>query len=215
VTSVKEAAVAFWELPAGEKADAVYKGVIGVLAGGGSFKAAGGVGRLANLTGKGKTRTDVGDLDDGASVRGGANTPNTSRINYSQRLLDDSFDPIPFDQGVLDHVVQIDPALSNVRLSARPQISADLPDGTFGLSRQAFDWETNTFTDISEIGPIGFRNRNTLIGTLIHEETHLRFGHRLSQGNERYLRMDSLGIEESYVQKVEERFLRMQKRAGR
>ncbi len=141
--------------------------------------------------------------------------PVITRINSSQRLLDESFDPIPFDQGVLDHIVQTDPALSNVRLSARPQISIDLPDGTIGRSRQAYDWETNIFTDISEIGPGAFRNRNSLIGTIAHEETHLRFGHKLKQGNERYLRMDSLGVEEDYVRRVEARFLRMQERAER
>jgi hypothetical protein len=106
-------------------------------------------------------------------------------------------------------------ALSNVRLSAKPQISAELPVGTIGRSRQLYEWETNTFTDISEIGPGAFRNRNTLVGTVAHEETHLRFGHRLNQGNERYLQMDSLGLEENYVRRVEERFIRMQERAGR
>jgi hypothetical protein len=78
-----------------------------------------------------------------------------------------------------------------------------------------WDWETNTSTKVSEIGPEAFRNRNSLVGTVVHEETHLRFGGQLQAGNERYLRIDSLGLEEDYVLRVEDRFLRMQSRAGR
>ena len=107
-------------------------------------------------------------------------------------------------------------ALANVRLSARPLISVDLPEGVIGQSRLVLlDRETNTFGKMSELGPGAFRNRNSLIGTIVHEETHLRFGDRLNLGVDRYRRMDAAGLEESYVQRVEDRFLRMQERAGR
>jgi hypothetical protein len=64
------------------------------LAGGGSFKAAGGVGRLANMTGKGKGRVDVGDLDDDASVRGEANVPNEASFSRKSSDIPEGLNPL-------------------------------------------------------------------------------------------------------------------------
>jgi hypothetical protein len=139
----------------------------------------------------------------------------SNRVRYSSGLLDKSFDPLPVDQAVLNQFVRNDPALSNVRLSAQPTLTFDLRDGTVGRSRLIYDSETNTYTKVSEIGPGAFRNRSELVGTIVHEEVHLRFGDKLERGSERFLKLDAMGLEEAYVRGVENRYLLMQQKAGR
>lgn len=202
--AVTDSANRFIQEPGSEKAYSLAAFGLGIVASAGAGRLVGWGGELAS---------------DGIAFRGITSAAPElqafSRIRYSTGLLDKSFDPLPVDQGFLDQFVRTDPALSSVKLSARPVISFDLPEGTVGRSRLAYDMETNTFAKISEIGPEAFDNRSELVGTVVHEETHLRFGDKLQRNSERFIQIDSAGMEENYVIRVEQRFLRMQSRVGR
>lgn len=105
-------------------------------------------------------------------------------------------------QALLNDAVFGDAALRNVRLGTYPVYDASLPVfGEFTASG------LNNFG--VKIGPQAFANRAELIGTIVHEETHLRFFQRLNAGGARTGAIDALGMEESYVRAVETRFLRM------
>lgn len=120
-------------------------------------------------------------------------------------LLDGKLVP---GQHTLDAAVSSHPALRRVNFSARPQYEGTLE--AFGEARRfnAIDGEI-------AIGSRAFRNNTELIGTLVHEEAHLRFFRRfkLNGPNSRASRI-GLGGEENYVRAVEARFLRMKGLTG-
>lgn len=93
------------------------------------------------------------------------------------------------------------PTLQNVTLRTQPVYNPTLE--TFGRSYAGgYDnyW--------SQIGNKAFSNEAELMGTIIHEETHLRIFERQLSGG---ARASALGAaaEEAYVRRVEARFLRM------
>jgi RHS repeat-associated protein len=106
-------------------------------------------------------------------------------------------------QALLNDAVFGDAALKNVSLGTFPFYDASLQSfGRFTVSG------LNNFG--VTIGPQAFVNRTELIGTIVHEETHLRFFERLNSGGARTGAIDAAGMEEYYVRAVEARFLRMQ-----
>ncbi|WP_265593489.1 RHS repeat-associated core domain-containing protein, partial [Verrucomicrobium sp. BvORR034] len=111
-------------------------------------------------------------------------------------------EPLVAGQHTLDAAISSHPALNNVRFSAAPQFDASLPD--FGLATRY----TAIDGDIS-IGYMAFQNNMELIGTLVHEEAHLRFFRRmkLSGPKSRTARIGWDG-EEDYVRAVEARFIK-------
>jgi len=105
-------------------------------------------------------------------------------------------------QALLNETVFGDAALSNVRLGTSPIYDPSLPYyGEFSASGM------NNFG--VKIGPQAFSSRTELVGTIIHEETHLRFFQRLNAGGVRAQAIDAMGMEEDYVRAIEARFLRM------
>ena len=128
-----------------------------------------------------------------------------SNGNGLSPLLDGKLVP---GQHTLDAAVSSHPALRRVNFSARPQYEGTLE--VFGEARRfsAIDGEI-------AIGSRAFRNNTELIGTLVHEEAHLRFFRKLKLNgpNSRASRI-GLGGEEDYVRAVEARFLRMKGLTG-
>jgi len=62
---------------------------------------------------------------------------------------------------------------------------------------------------------LAFNSRSDLMGTIVHEEMHLRIGQGVRSGNAFYTDLRNVGAEEAYVKDVEARFLRLQNAAGR
>jgi len=111
-------------------------------------------------------------------------------------------------QHTLDAAVSSHPALRRVNFSATPRYDGNLQDFGRATNYTAIDG------DIA-IGSRAFSNNTELIGTLVHEEAHLRFYRRLKLNgpNSRASRI-GLGGEEDYVRAVEARFLRMKGLVG-
>lgn len=108
-------------------------------------------------------------------------------------------------QAWIDHVVQTDPALSNVRLSYPPRFSRRLKD--YGTARRA----EPGLPGYIKIGRASLVSRRDLLDTIIHEETHHRLWQRVQAGSVRAARrMANLMAEEAYVAEVAYRFLRLQ-----
>jgi hypothetical protein len=100
-------------------------------------------------------------------------------------------------QTLVNDVVQYD--LANLKLSAYPTYNPSLT--TLGRA------EIKGIDMMSQVGPKAFTSRSELVGTIIHEEAHLRFGVRgLEWQNARIL---TWGTEEAYIQAVELRYLQM------
>jgi hypothetical protein len=128
----------------------------------------------------------------------------------STRLLDTTLDPLPMGQDVLDHVVATDPALQNVRLSVAPTYTPYLGENVLGQATR------DTAIDMqNEVSSLAFQNRSSLVGTIVHEEMHLRIFQGAAEGNANYINLLQSGADEAYVQAVEARFLRLQNAAGR
>jgi hypothetical protein len=113
-------------------------------------------------------------------------------------------------QDVLNHVVANDAALQNVRLSVAPTFTPYLGENVLGQATRytAIDME-------NQISSLAFRSRSDLIGTIAHEEMHLRIFQGAAEGNTRYMNLLNSGADEAYVRAVEARFLRLQNAAGR
>jgi hypothetical protein len=113
-------------------------------------------------------------------------------------------------QDVLDHVVATDPALQNVRLSVAPTYTPYLGENVLGQATR------DTAIDMqNEVSSLAFQNRSSLVGTIVHEEMHLRIFQGAAEGNANYINLLQSGADEAYVQAVEARFLRLQNAAGR
>lgn len=104
-------------------------------------------------------------------------------------------------QDALDNAL-LDPALYGTRLTTTPTFNPSLFDDglTIGLGLDAR----------VEIGPSAFSSRENLLRTIIHEEAHMRLDIRAANGSHRADLLQSARIlEEDYVERVAERFVRM------
>jgi hypothetical protein len=105
----------------------------------------------------------------------------------------------------IDHVIETDPALSNVVLSYRPRYSSRLKSyGRVILEEAGMPGYTS-------IGRPALVSRKELLDTIIHEETHHRLWQR-AQGRSlmAWNKIADLEVEEAYVEDVTYRFLRLQ-----
>ncbi len=134
----------------------------------------------------------------------------SKNLQQSRNLVDDTLDPLPMGQDVLDDFVKTDPALQGLNLRVKPTFDPSLADDLYGQATRytAIDLE-------SAISPKTFRNRRQLVGTIAHEDLHLRIGQRIDRGSQRAFDLRRSGNEEAYVIEVERRFLEMQRRLGR
>jgi hypothetical protein len=103
-------------------------------------------------------------------------------------------------QAALDEALR-SPVLQNVTLRTQPVYSPTLD--TFG-GCYAGDYDNYWI----QIGNKAFINESELLGTVVHDETHLRIFERQLSDGARALGLDA-AAEEAYVRQVEYRFLRM------
>ncbi len=100
-------------------------------------------------------------------------------------------------QTLVDDVMRYD--LAKLKLSAYPTYNPKL--STLGRA------EIRGVDMSSQVGPQAFTSRSELVGTIVHEEAHLRFGVRST--NWQNARISKWGSEEAYIQAVELRYLKM------
>jgi len=108
-------------------------------------------------------------------------------------------------QAWIDSIIETDPALSNVELSYRPRYSGRLK--VFGRATL----EEPGVPGYTAIGRTSLVSRRELLDTIIHEEIHHRLWKRAQGGSlKAWNKIADLAIEETYVEAVAYRFLRLQ-----
>lgn len=108
-------------------------------------------------------------------------------------------------QAWIDRIIETDPALARVTLSYHPRYSGHLEaHGQATLEELGMPGYTS-------IGRPSLSSRRELLDTIIHEETHHRLWRRAQAGSVRaWNTIADIDVEESYVEEVASRFLRLQ-----
>jgi hypothetical protein len=108
-------------------------------------------------------------------------------------------------QAWIDHIIETDPALSNVELSYAPRYSGRL------LAYGQASLEETGLPGYTSIGRPSLASRRELLDTIIHEEVHHRLWQRMQGGGVRaWNKIADPVLEEAYVEDVAYRFLRLQ-----
>jgi hypothetical protein len=108
-------------------------------------------------------------------------------------------------QAWIDHVIENEPALSNVELSYPPRYAGRLQaHGQATLEEPGVPGHTS-------VGRLSLASRRELLDSFIHEETHHRLWRRAQGGSVRaWNEITDIDVEEAYVEAVAWRFLRLQ-----